>query len=212
MDSLELVGQIIPLRCIYLPSQSRNVTYISVSTHLLRTMKHQAEIEYEKLDGILDKLSDYSVDNDNYQILIHGRGGKPRSFYRELSLEKDIDLIWTGWSGPLWAIIFSFIPGQSGLIKLKNKNRLKEFYNEIGAQSFCALYFVDRNTEKQIIELVTKKQKVEISDLIENSDSNFMLDVYFDHHGGQRDGEVVYKFSYTGQKVDQEIATLLSLE
>jgi hypothetical protein len=59
---------------------------------------------------------------------------------------------------------------------------------------------------------VTKKDKREISGLIENSESNFMLDIDFDYHGGQRDGEVVYKIAYVGQKVDPTVVKLLSEE
>ena len=175
-------------------------------------MKHQTEIEYDKIDAILDKLTDYATANDRYQILIHGQGAQPRSFYNKLQMERDIDLIWTGWSGPKWTVIFSFIPGQSGLIRLKNKTRLKNLFYEIGEQSYCGLYFVDKKAEQEIIDIVTKKKKGKISDLIEESVDNFMLDVYFDYHGGQRDGEVVYKITYTGQKVDTEIVNLLNVE
>ncbi len=100
------------------------------------------------------------------------------------------------------------MPGQSGLVRLKNKKRLKEFYEDIGAQSFCTLCFVDKDTEGEIIERVTKKDKREIHDLIESSESNFMLDI--DYHGGQRDGELVYKIAYVGKKVDPTIVKLLS--
>ena len=175
-------------------------------------MRYEEEIEFERVDLILDKLTDYSLTNDKYQILIYGQGSQSKSFYRQLKEEKDIELLWTGWSGPTWTLILSFIPGQSGLIKLKNKRRLKEFYNEIGAQSFCALCFVDKETEEQIIDRVSKKDKRGISELIENSNSNFMLDIDFDFHGGQRDGEVVYKIAHVGQKVDPIIVNLLSGE
>jgi hypothetical protein len=175
-------------------------------------MKYEREIELEKVDAILDKLTDYSQTSDKYQVLIYGQGGQPKSFYRKLKVEKDIELLWTGWSGPTWTLFFSFIPGQSGLIRLKNKKRLKEFYNDIGAQSFCALCFVDKETEKEIIERVTKKDKREMYELIEGSESNFMLDIDFDYHGGQRDGEVVYYGAYVGQRVDQTIVKLLSEE
>ena len=175
-------------------------------------MKYENEIEFEKIDVILDKLTDYSQTNDKYEVLIYGQGSQPKSFYRKLKIEKDIELLWTGWSGPTWTLIFSFIPGQSGLIRLKNKKRLKEFYNDIGAQSFCALCFVDKDSEAEIIEWVTKKNKREIHELIENSENNFMLDIDFDYHGGQRDGEVVYKIAYVGQKVDPTIVKLLSEE
>jgi hypothetical protein len=175
-------------------------------------MKYQKEIEFEKVDLILDRLTDYSLTNDKYQILIYGQGSQPKSFYRKLKSEKDIELLWTGWSGPTWTLIFSFIPGQSGLVKLKNKKRLKELYNEIGAQSFCALCFVDKDTENEIIKRVTKNDKREISELIESSESNFMLDIDFDYHGGQIDGEVVYKIAYVGQNVDPTIVKLLGEE
>lgn len=173
-------------------------------------MKFQGEIDYNSVDTMLDKLTDYSLTNDKHQVLIYGRGSKTKSFYKKLKTEKDIDLLWTGWSGPTWALIFSFIPGQSGLIRLKNKKRLKEFYNDIGAQSFCGLCFVDKDSESEIIKRVTKKDKREIHDLIENSENNFMLDIDFDFHGGQRDGEVVYKIGVIGRNVDQTIVKLLS--
>jgi hypothetical protein len=173
-------------------------------------MKYEEEIEFERVDYILDKLTDYSVTNNKHQILIYGQGSQPKSFYRKLKLEEDLELLWTGWFIPAWTLIFSFISGQSGLIRLKNRNRLKEFYNHIGAQSFCGLCFVDKKTEVEIINRVSKRDKREIHELIENSDSNFMLDIDFDYHGGKRDGEVVFKIAYVGQKVDSEIVKLLS--
>jgi hypothetical protein len=173
-------------------------------------MKFQEEIDYDTVDTMLNKLTDYSLTNDKYQVLIYGQGSQPKSFYRKLKLEKDVELLWTGWSGPTWTLIFSFIPGQSGLVRLKNKKQLKEFYEDIGAQSFCTLCFVDKQTEGEIIERVTKKDKREIHELIESSESNFMLDIDFDYHGGQRDGELVYKIAYVGQKVDPTIVKLLS--
>jgi hypothetical protein len=175
-------------------------------------MKYETEIEYEKVDMILDMLADYSMTSDKYDVLIYGQGAKPRSFYDRLKSENDIELLWTGWSGPSWTVVFSFIPGQSGLVRLKNRKRLKEFYNEIGEQSYCGLYFVDKNTAQKIIDIVTTREKTEISKLIENTDDNFMFDVYFDYHGGQRDGEVVYKIVYTGRNVDPRIVGLLSAE
>ena len=173
-------------------------------------MKFQGEIDYDTVDTMLNKLTNYSLTNDKYQVLIYGQGSQPKSFYRKLKLEKDIELLWTGWSGPTWTLIFSFIPGQSGLVRLKNKKRLKEFYEDIGAQSFCTLCFVDKETEDEIIDRVTKKDKREIHELIESSESNFMLDIDFDYHGGQRDRELVYKIAYVGQKVDPTIVKLLS--
>lgn len=173
-------------------------------------MKFQGEIDYDSVDVILDKLTDYSLANEKYQVLIFGKGGQPRSFYRQLKLEKDIEVLWTGWSGPTWTLIFSFIPGQSGLVKLKNRKRLKEFYSGIGAQSFCGLYFVDKDTESKILSHVINGQR-EIDNLIENSEENFMIDMDLDDHGGQRDGEVVYKIAVVGRKVDPAIVALLSV-
>jgi hypothetical protein len=173
-------------------------------------MKYETEIEYEKVDMILDMLTDYSMASDKYEVLIYGQGAKPRSFYNRLKSEKDVELLWTGRSGPSWTAIFSFIPGQSGLVRLKNRNRLKEFYNDIGEQSYCGLYFVDKSTAQKIIEIVTSRDERQISKLIENTEDNFMFDVYFDHHGGQRDGEVVYKIVHTGRNVDSRIVALLS--
>jgi hypothetical protein len=173
-------------------------------------MKFQGEINYETVDTMLEKLTDYSLTNDKYQILIYGQGGRPKSFYRKLKSETDIELLWTGWSGPKWTLIFSFIPGQSVLIRLKNKKRLKEFYNDIGAQSFCGLCFVDKDGENEIIRRITIKDEKEIYELIETSESNFMVNIDFDYHGGQKDGEIVYKIAYVGQKVDPIIVKLLS--
>ena len=69
---------------------------------------------------------------------------------------------------------------------------------------------MDKETESEIIERVTKKDEREIHELIERSENNFMLDIDFDYHGGQRDGELVYKIAYVGQKVDPTIVKLLS--
>lgn len=171
---------------------------------------YESEIELANVDILLDKLTDYSQITDKYQILIHGQGGQPTFFYRKLKVEKEIELIWTGWSGPRWSSIFSFIPGQSGLVRLKNKNRLKEFCSEIGALSFCTIYFVTKDLEGIIISQIISKREKEILELVMKSDDNFMLSIDFDYHSGQLDGEVVYKIACLGQNVDSKIVKLLS--
>ncbi len=161
-------------------------------------MKFQGKITWESLDKILDELLDCLQIRDKYRILIFGQGAKTKSFYKNLKLEKDIEVLWTGWLWSGWTLILSFIPGQSGLIRLKNTNRLKELYYEIGAQSFCALCFVDSKTENEMLRRIAHKHKAKLSDLIENSENSFILDVDFDYHSGARDDEVVYKLAYLG--------------
>ena len=85
------------------------------------------EIEVEKLDLLLSQLQEFIVvTKANSTILIFGQGSKTRVFYRRLREDSDITVHWTGWCGSRWSRIFSFIPGQAGLLEIQNLERTKE--------------------------------------------------------------------------------------
>jgi hypothetical protein len=165
-------------------------------------LKFEEEIEYHLVDTILDKLTGYALTTDQ-EILIHGEGSQTRYFYRQLQTDKDVEVLWTGWSGPWWTFPLSFIPGQAGLVKVKNKNRLKELFLLIGEMSYCSLYMVDQITAIKINEVVKKNTNESIEGIIEKGENNLIVEFDLDYHGGERDGEVAFARIVSGKNLEE---------
>lgn len=166
------------------------------------------EIETELMIDIINTLPNleaiYSVD---HSVLIHGMGGQTRRFYRELKSNKSIELLWTGWSSNVWwTYLFSFIPGQSGLCKVLDRQKTGNLFIEIGDQSTCRLYFIPTNKLEELL-LKAKKDRMwnNLSNLVEDENNFFLLTVYFDYHGGNRDGDVFYREVIMGENLDDQI-------
>src|SRR5688500_16798491 len=92
------------------------------------------EIEVSELNAILSFLTTSTeIDLENFDFLIYGGGGQGKKFYRDLAKDKELEILWTGWSGPKWTSFLSFIPGQAGLIKLLKQSRLKTLFEDLAA-------------------------------------------------------------------------------
>lgn len=153
------------------------------------------------------------IDSD-FSILIFGQGSQTRSFYRNLRNDSDVELFWTGWSGPKWMRIISFIPGQAGILEIKNIDRLKELYENVGELSYCGLYYLPKNKATELVKAIksnhwefqTQKKIVEI--LKEETDF-FTLNTVFDYHGGERDGELYHIDLNYGENLNENIKRIL---
>ena len=168
-------------------------------------MNYEEEIEYDLIDPILDRLTEYFLVNLKQDIIIHGQGSQTRSFYKQLRLDKDIELIWTAWCGPWWTLPLSFIPGQAGLVRLKNRKRLKEIFLLIGEMSFCSVYFLSRNNSERVITNITTKRKAAetAKEIVEKSKNDLIVEFDLDYHGGQRDGEIAFARIVTGTEISE---------
>jgi hypothetical protein len=179
------------------------------------TKKISGEIEVDLMENIIHELPNTDeIYNESFTIYIHGMGGQARSFYRRLQDNKDVELIWFGWSSNVWwTYIFSFIPGQAGLVKIINRNRLDQLYIDIGAMSLCGLYYFSSYKEQEIIDQVKKDPNgLNIPKILEKETNYFLLEVDFDYHGGDKDGEVFYRTLYYGDQLNENLKRILTRE
>lgn len=149
-----------------------------------------------------------------FSVLIFGQGDQTRSFYRNLRKDNDVELFWTGWSGPNWMRIISFIPGQAGILKIKNLDRLKEIYENVGELSYCGLYYLPKKKATELIgsiksnhwEFQTQKK---IVDILKNTTDFFTLNTVFDYHAGEKDGELYNIDLNYGENLNENLKRIL---
>lgn len=178
------------------------------------TDKIFGEISVDIMENIIKTIPQQAaINNPDNAILIHGMGGQPRSFYRDLYYNTDVEILWTGWSTTVWwTYLLSFIPGQASLVKVINRNKLDSLYLDIGAQSMCGLYFVPNNKVDAILTDVKKTRGKNIKDILENASNYFVLTIDFDFHGGDRDGEIYFRELITGDNIDADLKQSLTNE
>jgi hypothetical protein len=174
--------------------------------------KIDGEIAVELMEDIIEALPNLTaIYSKDHTILIHGMGGKPRSFYNNLRKNKSVELLWTGWSSNVWwTYILSFIPGEEGLTKVLDRTQLDNLYLNIGGQSMCGLYFIPNDKAQNVLEKITKDRTPEIEGILENETNYFLLTVDFDYHGGERDGEIYYRMLVVGKDLDEKIKWTLT--
>ncbi len=162
----------------------------------------------EEILNILPSLPGFS--SPNHTVLIHGMGGQSRSFYRMLQKETYLQLLWTNHSiNSWWAFLFRFIPGESGLIKVLNRELTNQLFLEIGAQSVAGLYFVPNNQVTRILnEIKQNRYQANIESLLSEEDSYFLLRANFDTEY-EVNSDKHYRNLIYGNKLDAEIKNLL---
>lgn len=160
----------------------------------------------------LQKLNE--LRNDQYSLLILGGGHQTKQFYKNLGKDHDVELLWRGWSGPKWSKIFSFIPGQAGLIRVKNIDRLHELHDAIGERSTCRLYFLPRKKSSLIIDAI-RSNYWRMVDPKHNNDINeslkdyFVLETFYDI-SQENTAQDLYRIKIEyGEKIDQNIKNVL---
>ena len=115
------------------------------------------EIEVSKLDDILSFLATSTgMDLENFDFLVYGGGGQTKKFYRDLAMDKEVEILWTGWPGPRWTSFLSFIPGQAGLVRLLKQTRLKSLFVDLAVLSASYLYYVPKSITRKISTDVAK--------------------------------------------------------
>ena len=169
------------------------------------------EIETHVLENMLEALSKLkAISSTDFTLLVHGMGSQTRSFYRALNTNESVEVIWSGWCSKVWwSYLFSFIPGQAGLVKVLDRKRVDLLYQEIGAQSMCGLYFVPNASVESIVRQVIDERSFDISDIPMDEKNYFLLVVDFDYRSKTRDGEVYFRDFIIGDNVDDEIKKLL---
>lgn len=172
------------------------------------------EIEISIFDSMMDELvNSNELEKKGFTVLIYGQGSQSRHFYRQLRYNQDIELYWTGWSLPKALWFLSFIPGQAGLLKIINLKKTKEIYDSVGVMSLCSLYFIPSDIVNEVITGVKRnKYKFDIRDLLKDKKEYFLMDVDFDYHGGEKDGEIFYRILQYGDDLSGNLKRILRIE
>ena len=173
----------------------------------LKTNKINGEIGVDLMEDIIKILPQLAaIHSADHSILIHGMGGQTRSFYNNLRRNKNIELLWSGWSSNVWwSYLLSFIPGQAGLTRIIDRQKLDSLYLDIGAQAMCGLYFIPNEKVLTILNKVKEERTPDVSEYLKNENNYFLLTVDFDYHGDEKDGEIFYRDLIIGDKLDLEI-------
>lgn len=140
-------------------------------------MRKYKTIEVKDYEQMLEEIStSKSIDLDNFDLLIYGAGGQNKKYYSDLKRNAKCEVLWTGWSGPKWTSILSFIPGQAGLIKIKEQEAFKEMYYELAAYSVSdAIYIPKSYTGPVLNEVRIKNWKAKFYKFIDIAPSSFVL-------------------------------------
>lgn len=115
-------------------------------------------ISVSEYEAMLDEFANSpAIDLNSHDLLLYGGGGQDRSFYPELAKDPRVDLLWTGWPGPKWTRFLSFIPGEGGLLRLKDLNWFKELYYELAANSVSEFMYVPKAISSEIVHIAHRK-------------------------------------------------------
>jgi hypothetical protein len=176
-----------------------------------------SEIEVDDFDKMLVELVDSNeLQKEGFALFVFGHGCQTKSFYKELKHNSDIELYWSGWSGPRWLWFLSFILGRAGLLRIKDVTKTKEIYAHVGALSYCELYFIPENRGIELIGHVKKGywkfgKEGQLDALFANENEYFLLGNDFDYYGGDRDGEVYnWRLRY-GNNISDNLKRILKI-
>jgi hypothetical protein len=140
------------------------------------------EIPVEDLELMLQTLSTSGIINlTDYDLLVYGGGGQSKSYYKDLSNDPEVEILWTGWCGAKWMSFLSFIPGEAGLVKVLNQSRLKSLFEDLASHSVSALYYVPKElTEKIKQAAISRPSSYRAEKILENETSFFYLQAEMD--------------------------------
>ena len=174
--------------------------------------KIDGEIDADLIESIIKELPNLTdIHSDKHSLLIHGMGGQTRNFYSNLRTSTELELLWSGLSSNVWwTYLLSFIPGQAGLTKILNRNKLDQHYIEIGAQSMCGLYFIPNELANGVLEEVKRNRALDIENLLNGYANFFTLTIDFDYNGGERDGKIYYYELTLGDELPNQLERTLT--
>jgi hypothetical protein len=142
---------------------------------------------------------------------VNGMGGQSRKFYRDISNNTALEILWTGWSSKVWwTNLLSFIPGQSSLVKVIDRTKLDSLYLDIGAQSMCGLYFVPNQKVGEILADVRRTRGENIEGILKKERNYFILTIYFDSHDDDQSRQIYFKKLVIGDDLDANLKRTLT--
>jgi hypothetical protein len=160
-------------------------------------------IECDALEGRVEELlASTELTDPDFVVYFHGHGCRTRLFYWWLRLKPNVEVKWSGWSGPWWLYFLSFLPGQAGLVKMKSPLNWQEIYNRMSSLSMISIYFFPKSLEGNLVSTVRRNRTPFIRTRMFADCSEFLtVTVDYDFHGGERDGEVFYTRIEYGEKL-----------
>jgi hypothetical protein len=121
-------------------------------------MRKHKTIEVKEYEQMVKAISNSNlIALEDFDLLLYGGGGRDKKFYLDLKGNTKCEVLWTGWSGPKWSSLFSFIPGQAGLIKVLEMNLFEELYYELAAHSVSDVIYVPKELTQEIVTEVKEK-------------------------------------------------------
>jgi hypothetical protein len=172
--------------------------------------KIEGEIFADTMDEIIKTLPTIAaIHSQSHTVLIHGMGGHPKSFYWNLRKNRAVELLWTGYSSNVWwTYLLSFIPGQSAVVKVLDRQQINGLFLDIGSQSMAGLYFVPNDKVIHITSEIEKRRAdANIESILSKEENYFLLTVNFDMEYEVNSDRFYRSFVY-GRNLDKEIRTV----
>lgn len=161
---------------------------------------------------MLDELSKTKEINlETHDLLIYGGGGQSRKFYSDLRQNPDVEVLWTGWSGPKWTSFLSIIPGQAGLLRVKIQSAFKEVYYELAAFSVSDVILISKDLTVKIVQEASKKTwRANFHSTALQDESVFVLTSEADESIIEN-GQPSYLYDYTfGMKISEDLKRIVT--
>jgi hypothetical protein len=160
----------------------------------MRTYKTIEVKQYEEMLKAIGRSN--LIAFENFELLLYGGGGQDKKFYSDLRQNTKCEVLWTGWSGPKWSSIFSFIPGQAGLIKVLDMNVFEELYYELAAHSVSDVIYVPKELSQEIIADVKEKTwRANFESFVKRVPNSFVLTSEADETV-EENGKEMYFYDY----------------
>lgn len=175
-------------------------------------MRKYKTIEVNDYEEMLNEISNSNeIDFDNFDLLIYGGGGQEKKFYSELKTSPKYKVLWSGWPGPKWTKFLSFIPGQSGLVKILEQGAFYELYYELATLSVSDVIYVKKTLTNSITEQVKKYTwKVNFEKILENEPNSFVLTSETDQTI-KENGKEKFLYDFTlGSELNEKLKNIIN--
>jgi len=164
--------------------------------------------DYEKM--LIEISNSNEIDLDDYDLLVFGCGGQNKKFYSELRTNSKYEVLWTGWSGPKWTKIFSFIPGQAGLVRILEQKSFAELYHELAAYSVSDVIYIRKELTESIIKLVENNAwKANFEAITKKELNSFVLTSEANESIIEDNQEMLLYDYYFGTNVNQKLKDII---
>ncbi|MDN5216023.1 hypothetical protein QQ020_28350 [Fulvivirgaceae bacterium BMA12] len=174
-------------------------------------MRKYKTIEVRDYEEMLKEINiSEFIDLNNHDLLIYGGGGQDRKFYSDLKTNPKCEVLWTGWSGPKWSAIFSFVPGQAGLVKILEQSAFKDIYYELAAHSVSDVIYVPKDlTESVQVEASERTWRARFESFTEKAPNSFLLTSEADETVIEDGKEMYFYDYYFGSEIIQGLRNII---